>query len=187
MKISRIIFCFLKRSLYDFLMGYTIILLVLLSTLASISLLAQSISPFSINPFGNVVTESNVMLSWTVGEICGTYQCQPGICLSEGFQQSTISIIGIEKQNNESKLRVSAFPNPVDNILQLQFQCVRPQKVVLQLFDVTGKICMESDFTREQGKSIYTFSVGGLPSQLLLLKITFPDEKISESFRIMKL
>lgn len=124
------------------------ILLGLTLITSSISI-AQSISPDVTATAGAHFAIPSIQISWTLGEPVTQTLSSGSTVLTQGFQQSNISVVGIF--DYEFSYEVKVFPNPTIDVVRVELS----EDVTsgsLSIIDPTGKTIFvrditESDFT----------------------------------------
>lgn len=98
---------------------------------------SQSIANFSIDSGGLSITNSNIRIFYTIGEVNVQENVVENISLSEGFVNSNIvsETLGVDN-NNFLEDEIIIFPNPASEIINIS-SMFTIEKV--QLFDSMGK------------------------------------------------
>jgi len=124
---------------------------------------AQSIASFSIDSGGLNITNSNVKILYTFGEVNVQENVVGNISLSEGFVNSNIvsETLGVDDANFLED-QISIFPNPATEIINIS-STLTIEKV--QLFDVLGKKILTT-------KEITQIQIDHLTTGVYLLKVT---------------
>ncbi|MEI6852408.1 MAG: T9SS type A sorting domain-containing protein [Bacteroidota bacterium] len=107
--------------------------------LISIGSYSQSLGPEVLASSGDYFTNSNLKLSWTLGEMVTETFSAGGTFLTQGFQQSSYAPFAID-ENEENKM-ISVYPNPFSDIITISTGNLTDLKV--QVFDLQGKNIME--------------------------------------------
>jgi hypothetical protein len=137
---------------------------------------------------GNHSENGTVQLSWTVGEpVIFTYSNGSNI-LTQGMHQSKLTITAI-KEIELSGLGISAFPNPVNECVNLKVSHLSSDKpdemwkeFSFQLYDINGKVLMQKEIV---GTETIIQMDSYAPSTYFLKVII--DKKIVKTFKIIKL
>ena len=122
-------------------MKKTLIGLVLITS--SISL-AQSVTPDVTATAGAHFAIPSIQISWTLGETITQTLSNSSAQLTQGFQQSNISVVGIS--DYDFSYSVEAFPNPTIDVVRIKLS----DNVTdgrLSIIDPTGKIIHEKEIT----------------------------------------
>ena len=146
-----------------------ILMIVLFSTI--ISTKAQEV----VSSSGNYQETSSGSLSWTIGEPI-TETATNGNTLTQGFQQSGITVTNITELNTE--LNVSVFPNPTNEFVKIVSS--EDRNYTIQLFNISGKLLVE----KEINKTDNTINMNEFTNGTYLLKITNKNE--TNTYQIIK-
>jgi hypothetical protein len=106
------------------------------------------LSPTVIASAGNYSEAGNVSLSWTLGELAVTTLDQGSMILTQGFQQSFPKGTGLSL--DPILWQIIAYPNPVNDELNLQFDLLEPTDFVIEFQDVSGRL-----LSQEQYKGVF--------------------------------
>ena len=110
---------------------------------------------------GDVFTNSNGSISWTLGEpISESFVANQQI-LSQGFQQSAQNYTAISITSNTDLIEI--FPNPFAEIIHLQYQ-TNEKELILALYDekmaLVKKITIQTGFSNENTISFHDLEAG---------------------------
>lgn len=139
---------------------------------------------------GGFYTKSNVevppngfTLSWTLGEtIIPSYTNVPaGLTLTHGFQSVLRTVI--VEENIDTPVKVTVFPNPASDYLNISFAEPLDAEVNLVLFDSEGKLFKNQVI--EAATSEIQLNFQDLPSGIYFLKLT--KGKLSNVYKVVKL
>lgn len=83
--------------------------------------------------------------------------------------------------NDNNYHRVVLYPNPVHDKLFVQVQGGRPEKMVLQLADMQGRVLQQQEVQLSRGTTSLSFNTAGLPAGSYLL-ISWGDRKMVSQF-----
>lgn len=126
------------------LLKFTVIMLM------SISLNAQTLSPFVVSSSGGFYTSANAMLSFTVAEMTMVESfIKPNSMLTQGFQQPEQNPSAIVEVNNFQQ--ISAFPNPSQGVFNLNFNSDVNTDFSLKIYNMLGEIIYSSEFQASKG------------------------------------
>lgn len=92
---------------------------------------------------GGFGKSGDISLSWTLGElVVHTLTSQDGsLILTQGFQQSKLTVTGIEDALGEM-VEVKIYPNPTEAMIQVLFASPLEEEVTIQLFDADGRMLL---------------------------------------------
>jgi hypothetical protein len=86
--------------------------------------------------------------------------------------------------NVDENTKMSIFPNPASNNLQVSFEGIIEDKVQLEIIDLQGKVLQKQEIAGHNGKTISTISIVHLAIGLYILRVQNGDTP--ESFRFYK-
>ncbi len=129
---------------------------------------------------GDDFKKSNSSISWTIGEIATETFSDTNNILTQGFQQSKLTVISI-KENKISELDIKVYPNPTKDLLSIEIDSEEINDFQIMLFDLNGKKISQTKMT-EKKKNI---SMNIYPTSTYILKIIKKEKEIS-SYKIIK-
>ncbi|MBA3706871.1 MAG: T9SS type A sorting domain-containing protein [Bacteroidetes bacterium] len=90
--------------------------------------------------------------------------------------------------SKEAEKAISIFPNPTNGKnLTLTFEGFDiSENIVMQLFDMTGKVIFNTSASIENIKSDYLFNIGSLPNGIYLIKISQDNQQWNNRLIISK-
>jgi hypothetical protein len=90
---------------------------------------------------------------------------------------------------DDSKLdwRVSLYPNPVAEYLNVEFTLPEARDFMIKLVDVTGRVLLLQEARTIQPGEIIELNMSKYSSALYLLHITSPDQKTQQIYRVQKI
>ena len=125
---------------------------------------------------------ANLTLSWTLGEtIIPCYGPTNGLILTHGFQSVLRTVI--VEENIDTPVKVTVFPNPASDYLNISFDEPLDTEVNLMLIDAQGKLFKNQVI--EAATSEIQLNFQDLPSGIYLLKLT--KGKLSNVYKVVKL
>jgi hypothetical protein len=131
---------------------------------------------------GGYNTATGITLSWTLGEtIIPSYGPTAGLILTHGFQSVLRTVI--VEENIETPVKVTVFPNPASEYLNISFAEPLDAEVNLVLFDSEGKLFKNQVI--EAATSEIQLNFQELPSGIYFLKLT--KGKLSNVYKVVKL
>lgn len=138
---------------------------------------AQDLSPTVVNSTGGVFSNNSHSLEWSLGELAVSTITSPGNLLTQGFLQPNIGI-GSDTDDLLKENGFWAFPNPVSDWLNLQTDI--PNIETVQVYDVSGKLVMQSRFQP-------ILDVSTLNQGVFVISIFNKQNKLLLSFKINKI
>jgi hypothetical protein len=130
---------------------------------------------------GGYSVASGVSLSWTLGETIIPTFTNGGLTLTHGFQQQLI-VTAVE-ENLEDVVKVTLYPNPASDIVNIKLGSPLDGEVKLFLLDSRGRL-IKTDFMEETAVE-KEINLQDLPAGLYLLKMT--KGKLSNVYKVVKL
>jgi hypothetical protein len=152
------------------------IFIFILSIVFNISAVAQEL----ISSGGGENISGASSLSWSIGEPVTETFYGANNTLTQGFQQSNLTINSIYEMAN-LPFSINAFPNPASDFIQLQIGCNTVTGLNYQLFDTNGKLMTSIKLENFETE----ISLKNLPPSVYYLKITEKGKPI-KSFKIIK-
>ena len=146
-----------------------------------------TLTPTVISTAGHYNSAGGYSLSGTVGELAVTTLDPDGsYILTQGFQQPfplgvnpVIDAPGIDWS-------VNAYPNPVSDYLNIQFNIEKSGTFNAEIMDMTGKKLWISNLPAITPKEIITVDFSNFRRGVYLLRITTPDQKVNKVYKIQK-
>lgn len=130
----------------------------------------------------NVATGNAIAISWTLGETIIPNYTVPGVLsVVHGFQQRVI-ITEVE-ENIESPVSVVVYPNPVSDIVKIEFE--QPVDLEIKCYLIDSRGSMVSTFSIGTGTVIQEVSMENLPAGLYYLRLQ--KGKFANVYRVVKL
>jgi Secretion system C-terminal sorting domain len=131
----------------------------------------------------NKSADNSISISWTLGEtIVPTFTSQDGsIILTHGFQQKLI-ITAIE-ENLEEPVKVTIYPNPASEVINIQFESATDKEISLYLLDSQGKLVKTDKI--EAATIDKTVNLQDLPAGIYYLRLT--KGKLVNVYKVVKL
>ena len=129
---------------------------------------------------GGDASGSGGTVAYSVGQVAYATNTGTNGSAAEGVQQPfEIFIVGIK----ETPLNISltAFPNPVIDILTLYVQDFNNEKLSYQLFDMQGKILMDNVITVNPTQ----LNMSGFPVATYFINVN-KENKTVQTFKIIK-
>jgi hypothetical protein len=147
---------------------------------------SQSLSPEVIATAGDYYVGSNASLSWTLGEpIIETFTATGNI-LTQGFQQPTYDVTGIDDRpgsKNENYTDINVFPNPASDYLNVNFIKISHSGVTVQMYDLQGKVVIDKQM---QTNALQQLDLGKISKGNYILRFTSPSGEVLRSFKVVK-
>ena len=149
----------------------------------ALSVAGQSVKQEVISSAGGFNVNDGISLSWTLGEtIIPTFKsADNSLILTHGFQQQLV-ITAIE-ENLDAILKVTVYPNPASEVVNIQFDIQLEGDMKLILLDSQGRQVLTD--LAESGLFDKQINLQGLPAGIYYLKLT--KGKLTNVYKIVKL
>jgi hypothetical protein len=154
---------------------------ILIASLFVINAVAQTSKQEVISSAGGYYTATGITLSWTLGETIIPCYTTSGLILTHGFQSVLRTVI--VEENIEAPVKVTVYPNPASDYLNISFAEPLDAEVNLMLIDAQGKLFKTQLI--EATASEVQLNFQDLPSGVYLLKLT--KGKFSNIYKVVKL
>ena len=148
-------------------------------------LLSQTLSPSSIFcATGNYKKEGYAQISWTIGDLqVKTYKSpDETLVLTQGFIQNKFTITSIY-QKKKGNLNIKFFPNPVKDILHIEWQNEKQFPIEIELFSLDGKILTSKILNPTDSNTEIDFN--SFQHGIYILKAKSNKESIIQSYKIL--
>lgn len=145
----------------------------------SAGLSAQSVSKQVIAPLGGTISNGNIQLSYTAGEIViGGMTSEDGsFQLGNGYYPSlNLEVLSIESPT--TNLLVKIYPNPTKELIFISHPSSNSFKVFIS--DITGKVLLQKEVGKQEPINIERY-----PTGIYLINVTTEDKK-TNSYKIIK-
>jgi hypothetical protein len=147
-------------------------------------MLAQSLMPDVTASAGGFSTTTQGNISWTLGEaVSDTYDGQT--IITKGFHQpARISLNSID--NAGSTGGVYTYPNPVQDMLLVDFGNMKPGIYDLTFFDELGKLLLSKKVCVQSTLQVETLDLTQFSNGVYFLKVTSAELISPKLFKISK-
>jgi hypothetical protein len=132
----------------------------------------------------NLKIPGYAQISWTIGDCQIKTLKNSSAVLTQGFLQSRIIITGIQNPNITDKaIQMKCFPNPVQNILQIEIAETINEQLIIELYSSDGKIMQTKLIQPNDKHAEIDFS----PYQhgIYILKAISQNKSMVQSFKIL--
>jgi len=149
----------------------------------ALSVVGQQARQEVIASAGGNNSNGGLSISWTLGEaIVPTFKSQDGqLMLTHGFQQKLI-LTAVE-EILEAVVEVIVYPNPVSDIVNIQFESPVEREMILFIMDNQGRF-VKNDVIEVSAVS-RQFNLKDLPAGIYYLKLS--KGKLSNVYKVVKL
>lgn len=144
-----------------------------------------TLEPSVIASGGNYAETETMSISWTLGELATSTLSGGDMVLTQGFQQPFDFGTGIIPE--EVNWGITAYPNPVADVLFVKFDIDMAREFWMDIQDVTGRV-----LSLEQKKEIFPGDIIQLNTSnftygVYFLKVSTPDKEQTKVLSIRKL
>jgi hypothetical protein len=131
----------------------------------------------------NKSADNSISISWTLGEtIVPTFTSQDGsLILTHGFQQKLI-ITAVE-ETLEELVKVTIYPNPASEVINIQFQSATDKEILLYLLDSRGGVIKTDRI--EVATIEKTIDLQDIPAGIYFIRII--KGKLINVYKVVKL
>jgi hypothetical protein len=147
-------------------------------------LLAQTADRQVICSAGGFSTATGLQVSNTTGEFITATGTSSSIILTQGFQQSSSDMVGIEEL--DLGFAIKAYPNPTSDAVMLDFTAEKNMQINIGLFDVQGKQVMPIKQLNLYGNMLHSLDMNGFNAGNYFVRLTNQDGKLNKSIQIQK-
>jgi hypothetical protein len=132
-----------------------------------------------ISSSGSSFENSSARLSWTLGEpVIETFTAGQSV-LTQGFQQSKLTVTAIN-QISDNSIRIKVYPNPVTS--QLTVEAGENEKYNFSLIDLNGKVLVK----REVKEIVETVDMQIFTPGSYFLTVFSSNGKQFQTFKVIK-
>ena len=157
------------------------IISILALLIISLSISAQTaVKKDCISSGGNVVTNGNTKIIYTVGEFAVQENTQGTVHISEGFINPDLLIATGLANYSVGHFDVNIFPNPARDYVNVKFS--KSCKYNINLYDVDGKIIHQ--YSSESNRQ--RINLGNLSNGEYMLLVKNVNNKSYKSFKLIK-
>ena len=82
----------------------------------------------------------NSQVIWTLGDAQTTTYANAGIIMNQGFLQTNMTVTAINTVQENSLMDLKAYPNPVKDILNIEFNSLKTESMHFELYTINGKL-----------------------------------------------
>jgi hypothetical protein len=107
------------------------------------------------------------------------------LVLTQGFQQPQLTGTGMPDEM-ELDWKVNAFPNPVQDQLNISIRLGKPVDLNLAIIDLTGKTLLIKKLDRIPADFDFSIDFSGFFNGIYFLKIQTTDKRYSRIIKIQK-
>jgi hypothetical protein len=160
----------------------------LLSFLAATFVLvvkAQTVTPVVLSNQGGYSVVSGNSISWTVGEpVSETYSTTNNMA-TMGFHQPELGLITMLSQQSADPGSVLVYPNPVRDLLTVNFKGMEEGKYNLMLFDNLGKLISKSEASITENNQLVQLKINEVAAGNYFLQVE--NKSFNKTIKINKI
>jgi len=132
---------------------------------------------------GDHYQNSNVQISWTIGEISTETATDGNNIITQGFHQTNLTVTKIEEDYlNNVDANISIFPNPTSEMANIQLTNVDISNFTFELNDNKGKTILKKKFESET--EVIDFSQ--YAASIYYIRIYNREGTYSNTFKVIK-
>jgi hypothetical protein len=158
------------------------ILLILIIVSGYTIVYGQNLKPEMIATAGSFYSNNSYSVSWTIGECIPETFSNGTNKLTQGFQQGIYEINTVV-DNTEDRMKITVFPNPATDFVNLEMQTQNKIGYYYQLFDLNGKCLKNEKITAVKSQ----IDLIGFARTTYILNVYASDQKVLKSFKIIKI
>jgi hypothetical protein len=149
----------------------------------------QSIGPSTINASGGSSVISGNTYEFSIGEMSLVNTAAgSNIIVTNGVLQPTLSATRVKDVNYLSD-NLKVYPNPSDDILNIQPDFETGGQLTYHLYDALGRVMLTGEFNLTSGKEKQTISLSQLAASSYMLHLNLKKKGITynASFNVQKI
>ena len=143
---------------------------------------AQSLSPTVISSSGGSGSSNGTHLSWTTGELLVQNYSADTLMLTQGFEQGEYSITTAVDELRGMGMDVAVYPNPVSNMLNVDFKGQIDQTVRVRLMGLNGKLILAREYSSPS--QVRRMNMNGVAPGTYMLEVRVGGKR--KAFKIVK-
>ena len=143
---------------------------------------AQSLSPTVLSSSGGFRSSDGISLSWTTGELMIQTFSDGSVILTQGFHQGNITVSTAVDEMRKSEMDVHIYPNPVSDMLDVEFKNMVDYTIQVKLVDLTGKTVLRKELS--QPLNSLSLNLSSVSSGTYILEIRAAGKR--KVFKIVK-
>jgi hypothetical protein len=140
--------------------------------------LSQSISKQVVGTSGNTLSNSNLKVSWTIGEPVVGLMTAGGKQLGNGYHPS-FNVQALSVEESLLDVQVKVYPNPTSEMLYVSHPALN--SFFIQISDLNGKLTYSNTINKEEPLDISNYSKG-----IYLVTIENKETNKKNTYKIIK-
>lgn len=161
----------------------------------SLGSFAQSVSPATLNSTGGTNFFTFYRVEWSFGEsmaISTMTDANSNVFVTNGIlQPNTHNPATVSNAATWARDEIRILPNPTPNVIEIDFFSKQKGKIIMNLFDESGRYVGTKSFDYFGNGSIQKWDLSGFPSGMYLLNIQLQPTGTSVakkgSFKVIKI
>ena len=129
---------------------------------------------------GITATSATGSVSYSVGQIAYSTKGANNV-ITEGVQQPYEIVTLAVSENGSAEKNISLYPNPVKDVLFVDFNQEKMSNSSYQLYDAQGKLIKKGNFNQKKNE----LDMSSLPVSFYIIRI-FNDSEMVKTFKIIK-
>ena len=139
---------------------------------------SQTISKRVVGTSGNTLSNSNLKVSWTIGEPVVGLMTSGGKQLGNGYHPS-LNIQALSVEESLLDIQIKVYPNPTSQMLYVSHPEL--DSFLIKISDVNGKLIYSSSINKEEPLDISKYSQG-----MYLVTIENKENNKTNTYKIIK-
>lgn len=129
-------------------------------------------SPYLMSPTVLTLTSASVTSTIVSAVDTGGFFAYVNVPLTN---VSTLCITEKISKISDNSENINIYPNPVEDILNLEFQSDEISSSKVELYNLLGQVVLEKDFQAKNDKNTYTLEVRKIPKGIYILKFNIDN------------
>lgn len=144
------------------------------------------LAPTVIASAGGYGEAGGISLSWTLGELAVSTLQQGDLILTQGFQQSNLGPVDVVEKL-QIDWQILAYPNPVRDELNIQFNMQESNDFLIEIQDVTGRTMSQKQYKEVFPGDIVPVDISTYKEGIYFFRIFTPDQQQLRVISIRKM
>jgi hypothetical protein len=145
---------------------------------------SQQIKPSCISSGGGLISNTNAIVTFTIGEPVTGMITNVAAIVTQGFQQSNNTNPVSVSELSSDDIKIKVYPNPTEDLINISLKNDNKETIILELSDLNGKVLMQQKMKDDIVDN--QFDLSSYPVGIYLLKISTISGKRSSNFKIQK-
>ena len=158
-------------------------LLLSLAIVGTLACRSQTVTPVVLSNQGGFSSLSGGSISWTIGEPVSESYVGATKITTMGFHQPELAILTLIAEQGEDK-NILVYPNPVKDLLSVNFSGLKSGTYKLQLIDDLGKLIFTTETPISENNQTFQIKLTEIAAGNYFLKVENKD--FSKTVKINK-